>query len=250
MVDAIPVGGERPDRAQGIDLGEAAEPVSVAVGFGSVWIVDRDRLVRVPLTDPDAPTTIALEGGPKDVVVSPESVWVALEDSDEVAQIDPATNSIQTLPVADGPRSVSYGDGEVWVACIEAGTVLRIDAREVRVEGKPIAAGTRPNDLAVGNDGIWVIDNLEGVVRRIDPDTLATDDPIEVGARPRGVVAARGSIWIASFEDGTVTRIQESDRRQVGAPIKIGDGPADISAGAGAIWTANFTDDTVSRVEP
>ncbi|MEJ7876197.1 MAG: protein kinase [Solirubrobacterales bacterium] len=250
VVEAIAVGGRAPDPGRRIDLGSEAEPSSVGVGFGSVWIVDRDSLVRAPLADLDALTTISLEGGPKDVVVSPSSVWVALEDSDEVAQIDPATNSVETLPVSDGPRSVAYGDGGVWVACIEAGTVLRIDEQEGRVEGRPIAAGSRPNDLAVGNDGVWVIDNLEGVVRRIDPDTLTADDPIEVGARPRGVVAARNSIWIASFEDGTVGRIQEADRRQVGTPIEIGDGPADISAGGDAIWTANFTDDTVSRIEP
>ena len=95
-----------------------------------------------------------------------------------------------------------------------------------------------------------MIDNLEGVVRRIDPKSLKVGDPIEVGARPRGVVAARGSVWIANSEDGTVTRIEESDREQVGRPIKVGGGPADISAGANFLWTANFTGDTVSRVSP
>jgi DNA-binding beta-propeller fold protein YncE len=250
VVQAIPGAARRPDPSREIDLGPGAEPSSVAVGFGSVWVVDEDRLVRAPLGGGEV-ATIPLDGGPKDVVVSPGGVWVALEDADAVARIDPETSAVvDELPVADGPRTVAYGDGGVWAVCIEAGSVLRIDDETGRVEGKPIPAGTRPNDLAVGEDGIWVIDNLEGVVRRIDPKSLKPGDPIEVGARPRGIVAARGSVWIANSEDGTVTRIDESDGRQVGRPVRVGGGPADISAGADAIWTANFTADTVSRIAP
>jgi streptogramin lyase/tRNA A-37 threonylcarbamoyl transferase component Bud32 len=250
LVQSIPVSGQHLKREQEVDLGPDAEPSSVAVGFGSLWIVDEDRLVRTS-GGASAPVDFPLGGGPKDVVASPTGIWVALEDSDEVARIDPATNAASDeLPVCDGPRTVSYGDGGIWAVCIEAGTVLRIDEDAARVEGKPIPAGTRPNDLAVGTDGIWVIDNLEGVVRRIDPKTLHVSKPIEVGARPRGIVAARGSVWISNSEDGTVTRIRESDRRQVADPIEVGDGPADISAGGGFIWTANFLSNTVSRIEP
>ncbi len=251
-VEAISFGDAKVDKARTIDLGEGGEPISVAVGFDSVWIADGDReaLIRAPLEAPDDRVIIPL-ADPTDVVVSPRSVWVAQEDADSVAKVNPETNAVEEiLPVADGPRSVSYGDGGVWVACIEAGTVLRIDAGEAEVQGKPIEAGTRPNDIAVGETGIWVIDNLEGVVRRIDPEKLIAGNPIEVGARPRGVVADSGSIWVANSEDGTVTRIDESRRHQVGEPIEVGAEPADISAGGGSIWTANFDDDTVSRIEP
>jgi DNA-binding beta-propeller fold protein YncE len=250
VVQAIPATARKADPSREIDLGAGAEPSSVAVGFGSVWIVDEDRLVRSPQGG-GQPASIPLAGGPKDVVVSPGGVWVALEDADAVARIDPETNAVvDELPVADGPRTVAYGDGGIWAVCIEAGSVLRIDDSSGRVEGKPIPAGTRPNDLAVGDDGIWVIDNLEGVVRRIDPKSLEAGEPVEVGARPRGIVAEGGSVWIANSEDGNVTRIEESDAREVGRPIRVGAGPADISAGAGAIWTANFTADTVSRIAP
>ncbi|HYH60834.1 MAG TPA: protein kinase [Solirubrobacterales bacterium] len=251
-VQAISVGDANVEKAQNIVLDEGGEPISVAVGFESVWIVDgaRDLLIRAPVGSPGDQVTIPLED-PTDVAVSPRSVWVAQEDADSVAQVNPETNVVdENLPVADGPRSVSYGEGGVWVACIEAGTALRIDAGDAEVQGKPIEAGTRPNDITVGEGGIWVIDNLEGVVRRIDPDDLVAGKPIEVGARPRGVVADSGSIWIANSEDGTVTRIDESRRRQVGEPIEVGAEPADISAGGGSLWTANFDDDTVSRIEP
>jgi DNA-binding beta-propeller fold protein YncE len=249
LVQAIPAGGKRTTIE--IDLGPNAEPSSVAVGFSSVWIVDDGRLVRAPLSGEGDLIEIPLAGDPKDVVVSPRSVWVALEDADSVARVDPDTNAVaDELAVADGPRSVVYGAGGVWVACIDAGSVVRIDEEEARVEGRPIPAGTRPNDIAVGNEGIWVIDNLEGVVRRIDGKSLKVDEPIQVGTRPRGIVAARDSIWVSSFEEGSVTRIREMDGRQVGRPVRVGEEPADISAGAEAIWTANFGSDTVSRINP
>ena len=250
-VQAISLKDAKVDKARTIDLGESGQPISVAVGFDSVWIVDdtRNVLIRAPLDAPENRVTIPLTD-PKDVAVSPRSVWVAQEDADSVVQIDPETNAVAaTLPVADGPRSVSYGDGGVWVACIEAGSVLPIDAKTAE-QGKPIEAGTRPNEATVGNKAIWVIDNLEGVVRRIDPEDLVAGEPIQVGARPRGVVADSGSIWVTNAADGTVTRIDESRRRQVGEPIKVGTEPTDISAGGGSLWTANFNDDTVSRIEP
>ena len=251
-VEAISHGDAEVDTERTIVLAEGGEPISVAVGFDSVWIVDgaRDLLIRTPLEDPDQRVTIPLTD-PIDVVVSPRSVWVAQKEADSVVQIDPETNAVvETLPVADGPQSVSYGDGGIWVACIEAGTVLRIDAATAEVQGKPIAAGTRPNEATVGEKAIWVIDNLEGVVRRIDLTSLVAGEPIQVGARPRGAIADSGSIWVTNSEDGTVTRIDESRRRQVGDPIPVGAEPTDISAGGGSIWTANFEDATVSRIEP
>ena len=251
-MNAISVRDSKADASRAIALDGEGEPTSVAVGFGSVWIVDsaRDVLIRAPNDAAGERVVIPLED-PKDVVVSPRAVWVAEEGTDSVAQVDPRTNTVAaTLPVADGPRSISYGNGEVWVACIEAGTVLRIQAGTAEVQGKPIEAGTRPNDVAVGEQGVWVIDNLEGVVRRIDPEALVAGEPIEVGARPRGIVADSGSVWVANSEEGTVTRIDESRRLQVGEPIEVGAEPADISAGGGSIWTSNFAGDTVSRIEP
>lgn len=251
VVQAIPASGQAVVKARDFELGEGGAPISVGVGFDSVWIVDGpgDRLLRAPLDGTAAPSSVALED-PQDVVVTREGVWVAQGEPDTVSRVDPGTGEVTAvLPVADGPQSIAFGDGSVWVACIDAGTVLRIDAEAEEVTGKPIEAGTRPNDLAVGEDGVWVIDNLEGVVRRIDPNDLTAGAPIEVGARPRGVVAAAGSVWIANSEDGTVTEIDEADRRQAGEPIRVGADPADISEGGGSIWTANFDDDTVSRIE-
>ena len=130
VVQAIPATAKSRTPSRAIDLGPGAEPSSVAVGFGSVWIVDEDRVVRSPMGGGKV-ASIPLDGGPKDVVTSPGGVWVALEDSDEVAHIDPSTNTVaDLLPVADGPRTVAYGDGAVWAVCIEAGSVASYRRRD------------------------------------------------------------------------------------------------------------------------
>lgn len=252
-IESISPRGDRLD-ADAFSIEAGTRPVSVAVGFGSVWAVDvaAQSLVRIPLTGGAPAVRIPLGGEPSDVVLGDSAVWVTREGEDEVARIDPETNQIDgVVPVADGPRSVAHGAGGIWVACIEAGVVLEIDPEEARVVGKPIPAGTRPNDLAVGEAGVWVTDNLEGVVRLIDPaEGAVSGAPVEVGAKPRGITAGFGSVWIANSDDGTVTRVGEAERAPLGEPIAVGAGPADITAGLDAVWTADFEGGTVTRIEP
>ena len=204
-VQAISLKDAKVDKARTIDLGESGQPISVAVGFDSVWIVDdtRNVLIRAPLDAPENRVTI-----PRPI----PRTWPFRQGACGSLRRTPTrwfrstgrpTQSRQLCRWRTGPLSVSYGDGGVWVACIEAGSVLPIDAKTAE-QGKPIEAGTRPNQATVGNKAIWVIDNLEGVVRRIDPEDLVQD--IQVGARPRGVVADSGSIWVTNAADGRMIR--------------------------------------------
>ncbi|HWO16938.1 MAG TPA: hypothetical protein VNM89_09540 [Solirubrobacterales bacterium] len=49
------------------------------------------------------------------------------------------------------------------------GTVTRIDIESDEIVGDPIEVGNRPGAVAVGEDAVWVANNGDGTVTRIEP---------------------------------------------------------------------------------
>jgi serine/threonine protein kinase/DNA-binding beta-propeller fold protein YncE len=265
--DSVWVASRNADRLRAIDpaLDEqagprlaAAKPRSVAVGFGSVWVLEEGTLLRFGAGEADEPgdSDPVVIGGfedPSDVAVDRRHVWVTDRGPQgRVLRIDPEQNTITgEAAVGRDPRAVATGNGSVWVANAGDSSVIEVDADDARTLARPIPIGTRPTDLAVGPDAVWVIDNIGGTLTRIDLLTGLADEPIATGARPRGVTLGYGSVWVAAGGlNGSVWRYEQSDGTRIGEPIRVGEDPADIDAAAGSIWTADYIDSTVTRIEP
>ena len=73
----------------------------------------------------------------------------------------------------------------MWVANIDGKSVSKIDPQEAQMIDRPIPMGQRPNDLAVGDGSVWVIDNINGTLTRIDPDALSVEGDRSTSARTR-----------------------------------------------------------------
>jgi DNA-binding beta-propeller fold protein YncE len=89
-----------------------------------------------------------------------------------------------------------------------------------------IQVGNLPVAIAAGSGAVWVANEGDGTVDRIDPVTGdVTKGGIQVGGRPDGIVAGAGAVWVANGEDGTVQRIdpatgqvfRDVNRERVGA---------------------------------
>jgi hypothetical protein len=116
-------------------------PLSVATGFGAVWVVtsivgaDRGRLQRF---DPLTSREVASVDIPRasEVAIGETSVWVSTGDKDgAVVQIDPATNTIVSrIDIADPGAIVATGPF-VWVAQRKAPTLTWINARSRKIGG-------------------------------------------------------------------------------------------------------------------
>jgi YVTN family beta-propeller protein len=250
QVDAI---DPRSDEAVGQPIGIDGNPAAVAVGFGSLWVVDHSGGTVVRFRDDGSGTPVTVDVGdkPSDVAVDDRWVWVTNEGSDDVSRIDPGTNEVdETVEVGDGPRSVATGDGAVWVTNIEGASVTRIDPRTAKRVGTPIEVGERPNDVAVGEGNVWVIDVFSGTLSRIEPSTdSVVGDPVDVGSNPRGVKTGFGSVWVANGGDNNVARV-DSETGQVGDKIRVGVDPGDVAVGVGKVWASNTADATVTPIRP
>ena len=89
-----------------------------------------------------------------------------------------------------------------------------------------IAVGRSPQDLAVAGGKLWVTNNADGTVTRIDLSSgQVTGAPIPVGKRPFGIAASGNTVWVTSYDEGTVRRLDAASGAQRGAPIKVGPHP-------------------------
>jgi DNA-binding beta-propeller fold protein YncE len=231
-------------------------PAAVAVGFDSVWVVDRKRddLLRLDPATGEEQDRLRVGAEPSDVAIGPEDVWVANAGSDQVWRVDPSGGQAKvadTITVGGHPSALDAAHNGVWVANRDAGTVMFIDAELSRLSGRPIDAGQRPNDLVLGGGVLWVADNVNGEVMSFDPDSRQpVGDPIAVGALPRSLAFGLGYVWVANGEDGTVDRIDPDAGEVVGGPVSVGAQPASIAVGPKSVWTADYGDSTVTELVP
>jgi DNA-binding beta-propeller fold protein YncE len=238
---------------------EVESPRSIAVGFGSVWVVDRDRLLRFGPGEGDEPSDgdpVDITGfeDPSDVAVDTEHGYVWVTDrgpQGRVVRVDPETNEITgDAVVGPEPRAVAVGEGGVWVANAGDGTVSHVDPGAASTVGRPIDVGQAPTDVAVGAGGVWAVDNFAGTLVRIDPADDVAAEPVETGARPRGVAVGLGSVWVTSSEEASVWRYDAADPTNRTEVVEVGEDPADVDVGATSVWTADFGSSTVTRIDP
>jgi YVTN family beta-propeller protein len=234
-------------------------PAAVAVGFDSVWVVDRKRgeLVRMDPATGAQQDTVSVGEEPADVAIGAEEVWVANAGSNSVSRVDPAGGEarvVDTIDVGEHPSALAVADDGVWVANRDADSVMFVSVispEQSRLSGTPIDAGERPNDLVLGAGLLWVADNINGTVSRFDPESRQmVGEPATVGALPRSLAFGLGYVWVANGEDGTVSRIDPDTGEVVGDPIAVGAQPASIAVGPDSVWTADFGDDTVTELRP
>jgi hypothetical protein len=94
-------------------------PAAVAVGFGSVWVVNGldGTVSRVDPRKNAVAATIPIGQGASGLVVGKDSVWVSDEDSGTLSRIDPDENVVtDKKPVGDRPAGLALGPRGVYVA--------------------------------------------------------------------------------------------------------------------------------------
>jgi ABC-type branched-subunit amino acid transport system substrate-binding protein/glutamine cyclotransferase len=121
-----------------------------------------------------------------------------------------------------------------------------------------------PGNVAVGEGGVWVLDNEAQTVSRIDPDTKEVSETFDTPGLPSELAVGEGALWvgIAGGRGDTnatvsVARMDPDDGRVTAtARLRGGDegvypvgGTPRLAVGEGAVWAAN-PDGSVSRIDP
>lgn len=235
-----------------------AVPTDVAAGAGAVWVANTrdDTVTQVDPRTKRSVRTTSPGSSVAGLTVGGGGIWVGDSRGSKVVRMDPVLRSMRSTRLAPKPEEMTlppntplaFGHRSVW-AVRNGRTVTRIDPEA----GKVVAAlslGNGPRALAAGAGAIWVVDEIDNSVTRIDPASAnAVTATTPVGQGPTAVAVGAGAVWVANTQDGTVARINPRSGAAM-ATIPVGERPTGIAVGDGAVWVANNLSGTVSRIDP
>ncbi|MDQ3645682.1 MAG: hypothetical protein M3345_01960, partial [Actinomycetota bacterium] len=155
----------------------------------------------------------------------------------------------ERLPTQDDPLGISVHDGEVWVAESYAVERLTPDPKLYRLE-------TRTAEVAVGDEGVWVL-SYDGALARLDLDDGGGVDEVPLDARLDSIAVGGGFVWAASPDESALYRIHPRTlvvrRFTVARPPSQDQAPgaarSEVVFGYGSAWVAgNYFDEHITEV--
>ena len=183
------------------------------------------------------------------------ALWVGGGADDTVEEINPTTEHMIGSPINVGgqPYATTIASGSLWVAN-NNDTLARI------VSGGPGTGSAGPTVSVfhtesgpkriteLGNT-LYVANESEGTVTKIDASNGRLLGTIHVGIHPSSISAISGSLWLADRSQGTVTRFDIASGKAIGSPIHVGTGPRRMTVSNNTLWISNGGDGTVARID-
>jgi len=126
--------------------------------------------------------------------------------------------------------------------------VSRVDGATNKVLGT-IPVGPSPRFLAVGFDSVWVLNQGDGTVSRIDPVTnrvIATIQ-LEIPGAGGDIATGSGAVWVTNLGK-PLSRVDPATN-QVTAQF-VGPGGDALRVGLGAVWLCSFGLQQLWRIDP
>ena len=238
-------------------------PVAIAVYDRQVWVAGQgDRNVSASwLARLDASTgwrlgqRVRISGGSASALLAGDGgMWVTQRGIPggpglHLLAGDPLT-AMELFGVRGEIVSLARAAGSLWLvefgewpASRHRGTVLEAE------RGLRVPVGRAPAAIAAGARDLWVTNNLDDTVTRIDPRERRIVETIPVGDGPVGVAAGHGAVWVAGTEDDSLSRVDPETSR-VTATIAVGRGPRGVATDGRGVWVTNSLDDSISRIDP
>jgi streptogramin lyase len=243
-----PATGEEVDR---IHIAPDPGLSGIAAGFDSLWIanVQTNQVVRVAPGTEDT-TPIDFEGRPSAIAFGAGRMWVTIKtEPAQLVELDPNTNQTgRQFMVAGQPEDIKFARGALWVTSASTKNITRVTPDGTT---EYISIGAASDDAAVGAGALWVANPSVDRITRIALGQPTSQKKIRVGRRPEGIAADDRNVWVVNQGDNSVTRIDAHDPDRILGRYKVGENPTDVAIDdAGVAWVVNKDDNTLSRIEP
>jgi YVTN family beta-propeller protein len=111
-----------------------------------------------------------------------------------------------------------------------------------------VATGANPCESVVAAAAVWVANEGDGTLVRIDPRTNRVTATIRLGRGTCAVAAGAGAVWVANERTGSLLRVDPRTRRT--RSVVVGGAPFDVLVAAGTVWTTGFGNGTLVGVDP
>jgi hypothetical protein len=158
-------------------------------------------------------TVLGLGAADQAVASYDAASWVWSKARGEMARINGVTAKVDTrvdVPQARGHQmQVSQSDKFVILRDVNTGLISSMDLTSLQVAASAPASSGIGVTVALQDDAAFVVDNVRGEVRQLDPRSLT---PIGQTLRyppgiTGGVFDGKGRLWIAVPSEGTVSEI-------------------------------------------
>lgn len=252
---AVDVNGDRLTRVRVSDravlpaVPSPGGPISVVAAGGSIWVAHYNGtdVTRYDAVTGRRTASVTTPGGqPCGLAMVGGRLWVFDQTDGTAAVIDPSTAKVVarlTTPAMSG--FVGVGFGAIWVPDFTGTThaVDRVDLATRRVTAYP--SGGAGLAAATGDGSVWVSDNSDGQVVRLDPATGKVVATIAVPS-PSGILVQPDRVWVASYQTMLLTAIDPQSNTVLGSlPLP---GPAQNIVAVGSdVWVSQ-SDGSLSEV--
>jgi class 3 adenylate cyclase/streptogramin lyase len=159
-----------------------------------------------------------------------------------VGRIDPASGKITAaFDAGSPPTSVAGGSEAIWVASEPTQTLTRLDPETGRV-GPTLSTQGSPTGVVVDEDGtVWVLNQFQATVVRIDPLRAVVQDSIGLGSGTKDIAVGEGAIWVTNEGERALIRIDPHDPQTNIANTVLGaesfeNAPGGVTTGGGFVW--------------
>lgn len=185
-------------------------PVGVAAVGDTVWVTccalehgarPAGMLLRVDGRRNQVTARVPVPEGPMAVVAGRDRIWVGTARGSLLSVALASARVVTRVPPPD-PRgriqALSAAPGALWVADTGAGAVRRFDLASGRYDLGVTAPA--PRNLAAGDDGAYVVTDLNQLLSRVDGRTgrRSAPVPLEHLGGVRGVAVGPGAIWVTT----------------------------------------------------
>ena len=111
-----------------------------------------------------------------------------------------------------------------------------------------IPVGDGPADVVYGAKSLWVANELDRSVWRVDPRTQALAQ-LPLDAQPAALAFGDDALWVLDPPGRQVLRMDaEKGQERVVEDYAVGNGASDVAFGGEAVWVTNQLDGTVTRI--
>lgn len=249
LVRVAPASNEAID----IRVHEISSPRAMAIGEAALWVSDL-RLRAIFKIDPNDLSVLRKISAPtlssSGIIAAGEgAVWaITVEDFDRtLTRFNSRNGQLEakiTLPSSGSNVVVAYGS--VWVSGF-SNELYRIDPKTNTITSTIVLQGS-PQDLAAGEESIWVLDRGGTFVHRIDVKSGELLASIEIGLphSSANMTVGGGYVWVS--EPGVpLTQIDPSSNAVLSKFVGGHGIGGFVRYGAGSLWIAGGR---ISRVQP
>lgn len=192
-----------------------SRPTGIASAAGTTWALSQEGLAyAIPATGGTA-SPIRLPGTPTGIAADDDAAWI------------------------------TFGHG---VAGQSDGIVARVAADSHRQQPISLGPGTGATGIAVGEDGVWVVNGIANTLTRVDPVTRTVVGSVTVGEQPVAVAVGEGSIWVAHAVGRSVWRLDPRTMERT-ASISLSDVPVAIVVAFGRAWLSSTAGNSVTVID-